>query len=128
MLRYILTLLLLASCTCAFRPSSPSNHGSALQAEKMTRSEFINTIMVATTTTITMTTLLPVNGASAKDDLAATKGTKADPAFQSCVSLCMYECTKPKADEQKSRQECLPECKAKCATTKAQLMIGTPSK
>ena len=126
MLRYILTLLFLASCSCAFRPLSPPNHASALHAEKMSRSEFFHTIMVVATTT--MTTVLPVSAASAKDDLAATKGTKADPAFQSCVSLCMYECTKPKAEEQKSRQECLPECKAKCATTKAQLMIGTPSK
>jgi hypothetical protein len=27
--------------------------------------------------------------------------------------------------EQKSRMECIPECKVKCATNKAQLMLGT---
>ena len=54
------------------------------------------------------------------------KDTKDDPAYQNCISKCVYECTKPKGDEQKSRSECLPECKQKCATSKAQLMIGTP--
>jgi hypothetical protein len=39
----------------------------------------------------------------------------------------MYDCTKPKV-ESKSRAECLPECKTKCATTKQQLMLGTPIK
>ncbi|GMH59084.1 hypothetical protein TrRE_jg3888, partial [Triparma retinervis] len=29
----------------------------------------------------------------------------------------MYECTKPKGDEQKGRAECIPECKKKCATS-----------
>ena len=56
----------------------------------------------------------------------ALKGTKNDPAFQACLSQCMYDCTKPKGAEQKSRTECLPECKQKCATTKAQLLKGTP--
>lgn len=56
----------------------------------------------------------------------ALKGTKADPEYQTCVSQCMYDCTKPKGDEQKSRAECLPECKKQCASSKAQLMVGTP--
>lgn len=56
------------------------------------------------------------------------KGTKKDPAFETCLSLCMYECTKPKGSEQKSRAECLPECKGKCATSKAQLLKGEPIK
>ena len=58
----------------------------------------------------------------------ALKGTKKDPAYEACLGKCLYECTKPKGVEQKSRQECLPECKQKCATTKEQLMLGTPSK
>ena len=65
--------------------------------------------------------------ANAADDKAA-KGTKADPKFQLCLSNCMYECTKPKVEEQKTRAECLPECKKSCATTKEQLMKGTPTK
>jgi len=42
--------------------------------------------------------------------------------------VCMQysDCTKPKGMEQRSRAECIPECKSKCATTKEQLMKGTP--
>ena len=60
------------------------------------------------------------------EDKEAVKGTKADPKFQACLSNCMYECTKPKVEGQKSRAECLPECKKTCATTKEQLMKGVP--
>ena len=58
---------------------------------------------------------------------SSLKGTKKDPAFEACLSQCMYDCTKPKGVEQKSRTECLPECKQKCATTKAQLLKGIPA-
>ena len=58
----------------------------------------------------------------------ALKGTKKDPAYEACVSKCLYECTKPKGEEQKSRAECIPECKKTCATSKEQLMTGTPIK
>jgi hypothetical protein len=71
--------------------------------------------------------LLPLPAFAAKED-PALKGTKKDPGYEACLSTCMYECTKPKGDEQKSRKECLPECKQKCATTKEQLMIGSPLK
>jgi hypothetical protein len=54
------------------------------------------------------------------------KGTKNDPAFESCLSQCIFECTKPKGEEQKSRKECIPECRKTCATTKEQLMNGKP--
>lgn len=57
---------------------------------------------------------------------ADVKGTKKDPIFEACLSTCMYECTKPKGNEQKSRKECLPECKEKCATDKKQLLRGEP--
>ena len=66
------------------------------------------------------------SAAFAKDIDPAVKGTKKDPKYESCVSSCMFECTKPKGDEQKSRAECLPGCKKECATTKEQLMIGAP--
>jgi hypothetical protein len=59
-------------------------------------------------------------------DITSTKGTKEDPAFQACLSQCMYDCTKPKGQEQKTRSECLPECKQKCATNKSQLLRGEP--
>lgn len=66
--------------------------------------------------------------ALAKDVDPAVKGTKSDPKYQACLSQCIYDCTKPKGDEQKSRGECIPECKQKCATSKEQLMMGTPKK
>lgn len=70
----------------------------------------------------------PSSPAYAAEVDPAVKGTKKDPAYEACVSQCLYECTKPKGDEQKSRAECIPECKKKCATTKEQLMKGTPVK
>ncbi|CAM9156346.1 unnamed protein product [Pylaiella littoralis] len=62
--------------------------------------------------------------ADAKDD-PALKGTKADPEFVTCLSDCIYYCTKSK-EQSRSRQECIPECRQTCAKTKAQGMIGAP--
>lgn len=53
-------------------------------------------------------------------------GTKDDPKYEGCLSSCLYYCTKPKGNEQKSRGECLPDCKKQCAKTDAQLMLGRP--
>lgn len=59
----------------------------------------------------------------------ALKGTKDDPAFQACLSKCVYECTKPKGgEEQRGRSECLSECRQKCATSKQQMLKGTIKK
>eukprot|EP00578_Thalassiosira_sp_NH16_P026568 CAMPEP_0181087958 /NCGR_PEP_ID=MMETSP1071-20121207/6538_1 /TAXON_ID=35127 /ORGANISM="Thalassiosira sp., Strain NH16" /LENGTH=90 /DNA_ID=CAMNT_0023169857 /DNA_START=220 /DNA_END=492 /DNA_ORIENTATION=+ len=80
------------------------------------------------TTSSACLTFLTQQPAFAKEVDPAVKGTKADPAFQTCLSQCVYDCTKPKGSEQKSRAECLPECKTKCATTKQQLMKGEPIK
>ncbi|CAM9844189.1 unnamed protein product [Sphacelaria rigidula] len=72
-----------------------------------------------------MSTLaLGVSAAQAKDD-TALKGTKQDPEFVTCVSECVYYCTKSK-EESRTRQECLPECRKSCAKTKAQGLIGAP--
>ncbi|CAB1109781.1 unnamed protein product [Ectocarpus sp. CCAP 1310/34] len=65
-----------------------------------------------------------VSAADAKDD-PALKGTKADPEFVTCLSDCIYFCTKSK-EQSRSRQECIPECRQTCAKTKAQGMIGAP--
>lgn len=72
--------------------------------------------------------LPPAAPAHARDVDPAVRGTKADPDYQLCLSQCVYTCTKPKGAEFRSRAECLPECKASCATTKAQLLRGTPVK
>jgi len=56
------------------------------------------------------------------------EGTKEDPDYKNCLAINLYECTKPKGDEQRTRKECLPECKVKCAKTKEQLLLGSPVK
>ena len=107
----ILTVHLFASAQSLTSPTDGSSCGRKLFLQK--------SFGIATS-------LVAASPAQAKDIDPALKGTKEDPKYQSCLSSCMYECTKPKGEEQKSRGECLPECKQKCATTKAQLMKGTP--
>jgi preprotein translocase subunit SecG len=101
---------------------------SASQDNDLTtsRANFLKRTTVAASAVFWTSSLL--QSASAKDDPASLKGTKADPEYEACMSTCIYECTKPKGVEQKSRKECIPECKQTCATSKAQLMIGTPIK
>jgi hypothetical protein len=98
-----------------------------------TRTKFLQkcrrTMMMMTGSVPIVAAVVPfrVNAAVADTDAAAAlKGTKKDPAYEACLSQCMYDCTKPKGVEQKSRSVCLPECKVQCATTKQQLMMGTP--
>mmetsp|Transcript_11264 Transcript_11264/g.22265 ORF Transcript_11264/g.22265 Transcript_11264/m.22265 type:complete len:152 (+) Transcript_11264:233-688(+) len=62
--------------------------------------------------------LFSPEAAWAKDE-DFVKGSKNDPAVQAKLSVCMYECTKPKGDEQKSRAQCLKECKAEFITARA---------
>jgi hypothetical protein len=93
-------------------PSSPS-------VPEMTRSNFLAVVGGLTASTCV------APSAWAKED-ASLKGTKKEPAFEACLSQCMYDCTKPKGNEQKSRKECLPECKQSCATNKNQLLKGEP--
>mmetsp|Transcript_8906 Transcript_8906/g.12946 ORF Transcript_8906/g.12946 Transcript_8906/m.12946 type:complete len:126 (+) Transcript_8906:105-482(+) len=98
-----------------------SPRSSTALSGMMSRSQFFG---AAAASVITM---VPISNALAKEPDPALKGTKKDPEYQTCISQCVYECTKPKGVETKLRQECIPECKAKCATTKQQLMVGTPT-
>jgi hypothetical protein len=77
---------------------------------------------------LTVTFLLSPSQSSAKEVDPSLKGTKKDPRFEACLSRCLYDCTKAKGEQQKSRSECLPECKKRCATTKEQLLTGKPLK
>lgn len=52
---------------------------------------------------------------------------KDGPILQSCVSECIYDCTKPKGDGQRTRAECQAECKEKCAKTRDKVVKGVPS-
>ena len=99
---------------------------SSSQNKPMNRLTFLQKSITATTLATTAISTNINSAAYAKEIDPAVKGTKADPAYQACLSKCVFECTKPKGDEQKSRAECIPECKQKCATSKEQLMIGTP--
>jgi hypothetical protein len=95
------------------------------------RARFLSTFAAAVVSTavgVVSVSALPAAAAAAADAKIdpSVKGTKKDPGYESCVSQCMYECTKPKGNEQMSRTQCLPGCKKQCATTKAQLMVGTP--
>jgi hypothetical protein len=111
-------LFLLARDAIAFAiPTNASQKPPAV----LDRSAFLAVM----TTGIAMGTVGAPSMAWAGDD-SSKSGTKKDPAFEACLSTCMYECTKPKGAEQKSRKECLPECKQSCATTKAQLLTGEP--
>jgi len=125
-------LCLLVACACLMMadgfttlPFTHCHDNTALYAtnsnhEISRRNSLFKTAAVITT--------IPLPAFAAKEVDPAVKGTKKDPSYEACVSQCMYDCTKPKGTEQKSRQECLPECKKQCATTKEQLMKGTPVK
>uniref|UniRef100_A0A6U3ZBC6 Uncharacterized protein n=1 Tax=Ditylum brightwellii TaxID=49249 RepID=A0A6U3ZBC6_9STRA len=122
---YLLFLLAAGYNANALSVSSNNNKPpNSIQQTSSSRKAFLQSsaallpFLVATTS--------PAPAFAAKEVDPSVKGTKADPAYQACVSQCLYDCTKPKGDEQKSRQECIPECKKQCATDKKQLMIGSP--
>mmetsp|Transcript_31887 Transcript_31887/g.47395 ORF Transcript_31887/g.47395 Transcript_31887/m.47395 type:complete len:137 (-) Transcript_31887:191-601(-) len=125
----ILLALTLWTLASAFAPNPshrPISSTTQLNALSSRRDFMKNGAGFAAAASATL--LFPLQAAQAAKPVDPTlKGTKDDPEYQACVSQCMYDCTKPKGMEQKSRLECLPECKQKCATTKQQLMKGTPS-
>jgi len=114
------TLLVIAiiGITTGYSTPKPSLQQQRQQQNRIiSRQSFLTSIA---STTSCLTFLGTTQPAFAKEVDPAVKGTKTDPEFQACLSNCMYECTKPKGAEQKSRGECLPECKTKCAKTKEQ--------
>lgn len=128
MMRFIVILLALTvttiqGFTCASFTGPQQRYNTDTSLSALSRSQFLTAASSSVAAMLAVAASpTPVRAA---DDLAK-KGTKDDPAYQFCLSTCMYECTKPKGEETKLRKECLPECKQKCATTKQQLMIGTP--
>ena len=115
------SLVTIATLVAASHAFGLNNQECSSAATPMTRSNFLAVMAAGTTASVLATP------AFAKDDPSLLKGTKKDPAFEACLSKCMYDCTKPKGNEQKSRSECLPECKTQCATTKTQLLKGPVS-
>ena len=102
-------------------PPQKSSSSTTIQEQNriISRQSFLTTI-ASTTSCLTFLSGTTSQPAFAKEVDPSIKGTKADPEFQACLSQCMYDCTKPKGAEQKSRGECLPECKKTCAKTKSQ--------
>lgn len=111
-----------SSCSAS---TSTAEHASSID-RRSAISSLTSSMFAAGVTAAVSGSASPAYAASEVDP--AKKGTKMDPNYEACVSKCLYECTKPKGEEQKSRAECIPECKKKCATTKEQLMKGTPIK
>ncbi len=117
----LITLLVVAIIGITSGYSTPQKSSSPVQQNSqqsriVSRQSFLTT--VASTSCLTF--LGTQQPAFAKEIDPALKGTKNDPEFQACLSKCVYDCTKPKGAEQKSRGECLPECKKTCAKTKEQ--------
>ena len=59
-----------------------------------------------------------ITASSTNAKAAWSKEISADQAKDNFISQCLYECTKPKGDEQKSRNECISECKIKYKASK----------
>ena len=127
----ILSLLCLiaaiVTCCKAFGVTEPKKcnvNVDSTTPSLMTRSSFMTAIAAGVFTA--NTGIVSSTMSWAKDGDSELKGTKQDPDFEACLSKCLYDCTKPKGSEQRSRKECLPECKTTCAKTKEQLMLGKP--
>ncbi|TFJ81327.1 hypothetical protein NSK_007288 [Nannochloropsis salina CCMP1776] len=130
---FLLVLLmvgLIGTATLAFllRTGPPSRSCSALDAERRsemaTRRVGVQQIAFSLLTPFVLTAGADV--AAAVDP--ARVGTKKDPAYEKCLSSCIYFCLKPKGAETRTRSDCLPDCKAKCAQTDAQKLLGVPKK
>jgi len=48
--------------------------------------------------------------------------------YEKCLNQCIYFCLKPKGVNVRTRSDCLQDCKAQCAQTDAQKMLGLPKK
>ena len=119
--------ILIAICFINSVASLSTPPTTSSNSKCMDRISFLQTACTGLAT-VSVAAFSPPNPAFAKSVDPAVKGTKSDPAFESCLSVCVFECTKPKGEEQKTRKECYPECKKKCATTKEQLLNGKPIK
>lgn len=96
-----------------------------LEAESSTatRNSFLSKAATAAFVLVSSFTSFSSSSSAAPENV---KGTKKDPAYEACLSKYIYDCTKPKGEFTKDRSECRQEAKKACATTKQQLMLGTP--
>ena len=127
-MKRIFALVLLVAAVHGFSvaPEQSCHHASTQLGAQEGQGEVSRASFLATAFSAAVVSTMAPLSASAKEMDPKVKGTKQDPGYEACVSKCLYECTKPKGDEQKDRKECIPICKKQCATTKEQLMVGTP--
>jgi len=126
MILALLISLLVISTHQTSSLSTPTTPDSTSKKSPVNRLTFLQTAILPSLLVLTYNPLrAQALGGGAKPSL---EGTKEDPDFKNCLAIKLYECTKPKGDEQRTRKECLPECKVACASTKAQLLLGEPIK
>lgn len=139
LLKWIILGLVAISCVNAlhFRPSRTIVHKSsrvnqnflevsASERNHMQAISFCKQAIFAISTIVALSYPLQAQ--------AATEGAKTDKKFELCLSKCVFEETKPppvgstaeRLETQRSRGEIIRDCRAKCATTKQQLLTGQP--
>mmetsp|Transcript_4438 Transcript_4438/g.5141 ORF Transcript_4438/g.5141 Transcript_4438/m.5141 type:complete len:138 (+) Transcript_4438:92-505(+) len=122
----LLISLLVLSAHQTSSLSTPTIPNSTSKKAPVSRFTFLQTAILPSLLVLTNNPLkAQALGGAPKPSL---EGTKEDPDYKNCLAIELYDCTKPKGNEQRTRKECLPECKVKCATTKAQLLLGAPIK
>lgn len=118
-IRVFCAVCLLVACfsrdALGFSSTNNNNKVPVSSTPTTSRQNFLATVAGGLLTTSVLVSPAPV---WAKEEETYVKGSKNDPDVQAKLSVCIYECTKPKGSEQKSRAECIPECKAKCITAK----------
>lgn len=116
--RILLAASLLLACLSreafGFGSANNNNKMPVSSAPTTSRQNFLAALTGGVLTTVALVSPPPV-WAKEKE---YTKGSKNDPEVEAKLSVCIYECTKPKGEEQKSRVECIKECKAKLITAR----------
>jgi len=118
---------LLVVCICnnnngcdAFGLGSSSNNNkmpvTTSTNASSSRQNFLAVVMAAAVATPVIAIASPTAAWAAKEEVK--KGSKDDPAVQAKMSVCVYECTKPKGSEQMTRVECIKKCKTELITSK----------
>jgi hypothetical protein len=116
--RILLAVSLLVACfSCdafGFKSANSNNKMPVSSTPTTSRQNFLAAMAGGLLTASVLASPAPVWAKEAE----YTKGSKNDPDVQAKLSVCMYECTKPKGSEQKTRAECIVECKQKCITAR----------
>lgn len=97
-------------------PVASTSSSTTSTTTVLSRQSFLANVVMAAVATTTTAVVASPTAVWAKEEVK--KGSKDDPAVQAKMSVCVYECTKPKGSEQMTRVECLKKCKKECVTAK----------